>query len=110
MSIKFSYYGLITNADMSESFQSEAIDLSDKSGFSIDSVFTGTPDGSMYISVSIDNVNWKLLPDSTTPITQDGSVFYNVNDAKYLWARLHFVANPGSVGVLNSTYSRKGGA
>jgi hypothetical protein len=109
MSIRFSYYGLITNADMSASFMSEAIDLSDKSGFSIDSVFTGSPDGTMYIAVSIDNVEWRMLPDSSTSITEAGDVLYNVNDAKYLWARLHFVANFGSVGVLNSTYSRKGG-
>lgn len=93
---------------MSASFQSEAINLHNKIGFSIHCVFTGAPVGSFYIAVSIDGDNWVLLPDSTQAISAAGDHFYNVNDAKYLWARLHYSKTSGT-GNLNSTFSTKEG-
>lgn len=106
MSLTFASNKLITDADMSASFQSEAISLHNKIGFSIHCVFTGSPNGSFYIAVSIDGENWVLLPDSTQVITAAGDHFYNVNDSKYLWARLHWSFSSGT-GTNNSKFSTK---
>ena len=90
MALTFASKNLISDADMSASFQSEAINLHNKNGYSIHSVFTGSPVGSLYLAVSIDGDNWVLLPDSTQAISAAGDHFYNVTECKYSWARLHY--------------------
>jgi len=97
---------LIEDADMASSFVSEHITLSQRIGFSIHAVFTGSPVGSMYISVSINAIDWMLLPDSTEAITAAGDVFYNVCDVKYLMARLHYTATSGT-GTLDAFVNTK---
>lgn len=106
MALTFASNALISDGDMSASFQSEEINLHNKSGFCVHAVFTGSPVGSLYISVSIDGTNWVLLPDSTEAITEAGDVFYNVSDSKYLLARLHWSFTSGT-GDLDATYSTK---
>ena len=106
MGIEFGKRSLITNAAMTSSFMSDPIDLVQRIGFSIHNVFTGSPNGSFYIAVSIDNIQWILLPDSSQAISAAGDVFYNVSDSKYVAARLHYAFTSGS-GTLNSTYSTK---
>ncbi len=97
---------LIEDGDMSASFQSEHIQLSQRGGFAIHSVFTGSPVGSLYISVSIDGIDWFILPDSTQAITEAGDVFYNVTEAKYLLARLHWAFSSGT-GNMDASVSVK---
>ena len=97
---------LIEDADMSSRFVSEHITLAQRIGFSIHAVFTGSPVGSMYISVSINGIDWMLLPDSTEAITAAGDVFYNVCDVKYLMARLHYTATSGT-GSLDAFVNTK---
>lgn len=106
MAVTFASPVLISAADMSASFQSDVINLNQKGGFSIHAIFTGSPVGSLYIAVSIDNSNWIVLADSAQAISAAGDVFYNVNSAKYASARLHYTATSGT-GSLDAFFSTK---
>lgn len=97
---------LIEDADMASSFVSEHITLAQRGGFSIHAVFTGSPVGSLYISVSINAIDWTLLPNSTQSISAAGDVFYNVKDVTFLMARLHYTATSGT-GTLDAFVSTK---
>lgn len=97
---------LIEDASMLESFQSEAFTLVNKDGFSIHAVFTGSPNGSFFIAVSIDGRNWAVLPDSTQVVTEAGDVFWNVTDSKYQLARLHYTRSSGS-GTCDASYATR---
>lgn len=99
---------LFEDEDMGSSFVSETITLAQRAGFSIHAIFTGSPNGSFYISVSINGIDWILLPDSTQAVTEAGDIFYNVNDSKYLHARLHWSFSSGS-GTCDAYVSKKEG-
>lgn len=106
MTVSFGSNKLIENANMSASFQSDTINLTQKTGFSIHAIFTGSPVGTLYIAVSIDNENWILLADSEQAITEAGDVLYNVESSKYSLARLHYSFTSGS-GSLDAFFSTK---
>lgn len=97
---------LLESEDMASSFVSEHITLAQIIGFSIHAIFTGAPNGSFYISVSINGIDWILLPDSTQAVTEAGDVLYNVNDSKYLMARLHWSFTSGT-GTCDAYLSKK---
>lgn len=97
---------LLESESMASSFVSEHITLAQRIGFSIHAIFTGAPVGSFYISVSINGIDWILLPDSTEAITEAGDLFYNVNDSKYLMARLHWSRSSGT-GSCDAFISKK---
>ncbi len=107
MTISFGSNKLIVAGDMSRSFQSEAISLHRKEEFCIDSIFTGAPVGTMYLSVSVDNVTFSLLADSTVAISAAGNVMYNVCKAGYSWVKLQYVFTSGT-GSCNSFFNTKG--
>ena len=106
MAVAFASHDLISAANMSASFQSDVINLEQKGGFSIHAIFTGSPVGSLYIAVSINNSDWIVLADSAQAISAAGDVFYNVDIAKYSSARLHYTATSGS-GSLDAYFSTK---
>lgn len=97
---------LIESTSMASSFMSERVTLSQRAGFSIHAVFTGSPTGSFYIAVSINGIDWILLPDSTQAVSAAGDIFWNVNDSKYLLARLHWSYSSGS-GTCDAYVSKK---
>jgi hypothetical protein len=106
MTVSFGSNKLVEDVDMASSFQSDIINLTQKNGFSIHTIFTGAPVGSFYVAVSIDNSNWAILEGSTQAITASGDIFYNVDSAKYLSARLHYVFTSGT-GTANAFYSTR---
>lgn len=107
MNISFASNKLLESESMASSFQSGEINLHRKKNFSIHSIFTGTPNGSMYIAVSIDNSNWIVLADSAQAISEAGDVFYNVDVAGYSYAKLHYTAVSGT-GSCSSFFDAKG--
>lgn len=98
---------LITNGDMSIGFESEPIVLHGKNGLAIRADFTGAPVGVLFVAVGIDNDKWSVLPDSTVNITEAGDVTYNINDAKYNYAKLVWDPTSGN-GNLNAKFNTKG--
>lgn len=97
---------LFSSTDMGSSFQSEAISLSGKIGFAIHTIFTGSPVGTFYISVSIDGTNWILLPDSSQAVSGAGDILFNVKESFYLLAKLHYTYSSGS-GNAQASFSTK---
>lgn len=106
MAVSFASNVLLQGADMSANWQSDTISLVHKRGFSIHVIHTGNAQGSFYIAISIDNVNWIVLNGSTQAISQAGDVFWNVDAAGYLSARLHYVSSTGT-GSANANFSTK---
>lgn len=97
---------LFDDVSMSASFQSEPISLSGKAGFAIQTVFTGSPVGTFYISVSVDGITYVLLDDSERAISASGDILYNVKDSNYLMAKLHYTRTSGS-GSADASFSTK---
>ena len=106
MAVSFGSTTLISSADMSATFQSEIVSLEQKGGFSVHAVFTGSPNGSLYLSVSINNSDFIVLSDSTQAISAAGDVFWNVDIAKYKVFRLHYTFSSGT-GSLDAFFSTK---
>jgi hypothetical protein len=106
MSIAFSSQRLLLNQEMGADIVSSPINLHNKIAYSIHAVYTGSPEGSLYIAVSIDGENWSVLSDSPVAISAADNTFYNVRVAGYLFARLHYTATSGS-GTLNAFFSTK---
>jgi hypothetical protein len=97
---------LISNQSMSASIVSDVINLHRRSNYSIHMVYTGSPVGAVYVSVSIDGTNWVVLADSSTAVNGAGSTLFNIANAGYMMARAHYAFTSGT-GTLNATYSLK---
>lgn len=97
---------LIDSQDMGASFVSEHFSLAQRAGFSVHAIFTGSPNGSFFISVSINGIDWILLDGSTQAVSVAGDIFWNVNESKYLLGRLHYTRSSGS-GTTNAYVSMK---
>ncbi len=97
---------VFSNVSMGESFQSDNINLSEKNSFSFHAVFTGSPTGTFYIGVSIDNINYILLPNSSQSVSAAGEVFWDIASAGYKSAALFYTFISGS-GTANASYSMK---
>lgn len=107
MAVVFGSNKLIEAGDMASSFQSEGINLHNKHGFSIHSVFTGSPNGTTYLAISIDGSTWTVLSNSSQAVSAAGDVFYSVERANYSWVRFHYTASSGS-GSMNVFFNTKG--
>jgi hypothetical protein len=105
---------ILDNADMSAGFVSEPILLDQIYGFSLQAIFTGTPNGSFKLQVSNQDVflreqvtEWTDLADSSTAITAAGDIMYNVTSAFYRWVRIVYTRTSGS-GNCDVTLTSKG--
>lgn len=107
MAITFGSDKLIVAADMASSFQSEAISLHNKHGFSIHAVFTGSPTGTTFLAISIDGSTYTTLADSSQALSAAGDIFYSVERANYSWVRFHYTASSGT-GTMNVFFNTKG--
>ena len=107
MAVTFASNKLMEDVAMTSSFQSDEIYLHRKTNYSIHSIFTGSPVGSMYIAVSINGDDWIVLADSTQAIAAAGDIMYNIDKGSYSIARLHYTFASGS-GTCNSFFDAKG--
>lgn len=95
---------LVENQSMASSFNSNEFDVSSFKGFSIQCVYSGSPNGAMKIQVSNDQedpTNWDDLDNSSVTITTSGSETYIVNDVFYNFIRLVYTFSSGS-GTFNA--------
>jgi len=83
--------------------------------FSVQLVFTGTPDGAFKLQGSndvgsidaadLDNqdnglTNWTDITNTSTNISAAGSLLYNIPDSGYAWVRVVWTANSGGTTPL----------
>lgn len=97
---------LFEDADLSASFQSNEINLANATEFSVHVSTTGSAAGSAYLAVSVDGVNWVILPNSTQAIVGGDTVLYNVKNAGYLMARFHYASTSGT-GTADAAFAVK---
>lgn len=112
----------LDGTDMQSDIVSDPIWLAHIVNFSIQIVFTGTPNGSFKIQGSNDagsatnNVsnadvtNWSDVGSTTVNVTAAGSHIYNIENSGYKWARLVWTdSSSGSPSTITSArYNVKG--
>lgn len=89
--------------------------------YSIQLVYTGTPNGAFKLQGSndegaktndIENVNitnWSDIPSTTVNVTSAGSNIYNITDAGYRWVRLVWTdSTSGASTITSARYNVKG--
>lgn len=108
MAIEFASNKLFINSPMDTSFESDVIPLERKRGFSVHVSHDGDAVGAFYISVSVDNELWEVLPDSPREIVEPGTIFYNVNELNYQYAKVCYSATSGN-GNSSAKFNCKGG-
>ncbi len=103
----------LSGTDMTSNITSEAIWLGHIAYYSIQLVFTGTPNGSFKLQVSNDIgandlslasasiTNWTDLAGSSTTVSASGDLMFNANNAGYRWVRVVWTnstsANPSTI-------------
>lgn len=99
---------MVEDGDMSSNITSEVVDIKYMDNIGIHAVFTGTPDGEIFIDVSNDDgSNWTTLSfDSDILVSAAGDHNINVNQCPFQKIRLRYVASSGS-GTLNATLMAK---
>lgn len=108
---------------MNTTITSDAFQLYQMFGFSIQVTFTGTPTGTFKLQASSDPVtqvslntvtpatHWTDVANSSQAVSAAGNVLWNVSDVMYNWVRV--VYTDGSAGastavITNLTFNGKG--
>lgn len=104
-----------TSVTMNASFNSAALQLYQMYGFSIQAVWTGTPNGTFKLQCSSDPVtqintppvaptNWSDVATSSQAVSAAGDYTWNVFEVMYNWVRLVYTDASGgsSTAVLTS--------
>lgn len=114
---------IFDNNDLSASRQSEPIYLGHIVNFSVQVVFSGTPNGTFKLQVSNDMgeidaqtrlvqgrgvQHWTDVADSSFSVTTAGDVFWTVQNIGYRWARVVYTAASGSGTIESARANGKG--
>lgn len=96
----------IVNTSLGASFSSEPLRVSRASGFNIQLIFSGTPNGVFKLQASHDLTNtpsevtnWDDIPDSEQVVIEAGSHTWIIDD-RYKWIRVRFIRAMGD-GLCN---------
>jgi hypothetical protein len=112
--MKFISDKILDAGSMGADVESDEVLIDQIYGFAIQAVYTGTPNGTLKIQASCDDVqkssdvtNWIDVSGATATITAAGSVIIQVPYAFYKWFKVVFVRTSGT-GSLTITYNGKG--
>lgn len=103
----------LSGTDMRDDITSSAVWLGHICNFSIQLVFTGTPNGTLKLQCSNDSggpdvsnpslTNWTDITGSSQAITASGNHTWNVQNCGYKWVRLYWTdatsGNPSTLTV-----------
>lgn len=104
----------LSGTDMTADISSDAIWLGHIVNYSIQVVFTGSPNGGFKLQGSNDKgantnqtsdanvTNWSDLADTTVNVTSAGSHIYNIENAGYRWVRLVWTDSTSGASTLTS--------
>lgn len=120
--MRVSNKSIITNGDMSADITSPAYLLDQVYGYSIQAVYTGTPNGALKLQVSCDPgpnsqvspaldqpSNWDDLASSNVSVVGAGSWTWNVDIGFYEWVRVVYTeGGMADTGTLNVRINTKG--
>lgn len=112
---------LVAAGDMSADITSEAQQLEQQFGYSMEAVYTtsGTLAGVLKLQCSLDHSedgngnilvagNWVDIANSSTTIAAAGAYVWNVADCNYPWVRLVYTHHSGDTGSLNVFFFGRG--
>lgn len=114
--LRFTSAQVITNGDLSMTeIDSVGVDVNQLVNASFQSVFTGSPVGTMKLQFSDtlsylctdSRIVWTDYTGSSTAISAAGTFAYNLIEAGYKCIRLVYLKTSGT-GTLNTTFSGKG--
>lgn len=112
--MKFISDKILDAGSMGADIESDEVLIDQIYGFAIQAVYTGTPNGTLKVQASCDDVktssdvvNWIDVSGATATITAAGSVIVQVSYAFYKWFKVVFVRTSGT-GSLTITYNGKG--
>lgn len=105
--MKIFEYQLVTNQSMTSNFTSPSQQMTYMINACIQAVFTGTPNGTLSLQVSNDNVNYTTYTGSSTAITGAGSFAWLIGDIGFPWVQVVYSAS-SSTGTLSITVNGKG--
>lgn len=105
---------IITACDMSTaSCTSSVVDTNQLPVIGLQAVYAGSPNGTIVVQVSGDNVplassvtNWTTYPSSSQSIAAAGSFVWNIAPFGFRWVRLLYTKVSGT-GTLNATFNGK---
>lgn len=94
---------IVDAVSMAASINSTGLDLQGRTSYSIHSVFTGSPVGTIKVQISNDLVSeassvstWTDYTGSSTAISAAGDLFYKIQRNGERWARLVYTFSSGS--------------
>ncbi len=100
---------VIDNQPMTQSLASEPQYLHRKNCYSFQFIYTGSPNGTIYISVSNNGITWEVLTAYSVAINSAGTQMMNVVGAGYSMCKAHFAFISGS-GFLTVDHDSKDSA
>lgn len=96
-----------TATSLGATFNSQAVTISDRLGFSIACLVTGTtPAGTFKLQWSNDGVNFDDITSQTRAITDVGYYVFNVSACYTKWVRLVYTRTSGT-GAVTAVLSSK---
>jgi len=105
---------IIVNQPMTANIASGAYDLNQMAMYALQAVYTGSPNGTILVQASCDNVplassvvNWTTIANSSVNISSAGSSSWNYSLIGYRWVQVVYTFSSGS-GTLNVTLNAKG--
>jgi len=88
---------------------SDAINLESMIGYAIQTIYTGTPAGTIKIQASIDGVTYSDIASTSQVIAAAGSYIWNMQEGIfYRYAKVVFTSAAGSAGALTVWMNVKG--
>jgi hypothetical protein len=94
---------IVSAESMGASFNSSVFSLADVMGYSIQAVFTGSPNGVFKLQASNDMVsavgdivNWTDIASTSIAINSNGTAMWNIADVYYRWVRLVYTRTSGT--------------
>lgn len=91
---------------MSGNLTSSTVNVPYLDNISVQFNFTGSPNGSFFVDVSLDNINWAELPISPALVTTSSPAVADINQTGFTYIRARFVRVSGT-GTLNILLSGK---
>lgn len=98
---------IVTDGNMTSNITSDVVDLSKTDGYAVFAKWTGSPNGTIKIQVSVDGSNYVDLDGSTTAVSGAGDALWEITTAYYDKVRVVFTFTSGS-GTLNVHINGKG--
>lgn len=98
---------LVSGQSLSASYTSNPQQTINMFGYSIQAVFTGSPNGAFKLQASLDGANWDDIADSSESVTEAGNIVWNVSSVQYPQVRVVYTRSSGT-GSLSLYFFGKG--